>query len=238
MLCAKDMLEYGKRCVLVKLQLESNVIRHLLKNMYFINGTAYAGKSTMVRLLSEKYDGIQCGENYHDELMSAIDTKHQPNLSYFETMTSWQEFIGRTPEEYDAWIVGCAREATDLEIAKLIQLSAQDRKVFVDTNIPISILKEIADYHHIAIMLSPQSLSVERFFDREDEDKQFIYQQIQKAQYPIKAMENYKNCLAKVNSLEHYKEYEESGFYTYIRNEDSTISKAMAEIEKHFLLQI
>ena len=29
-------------------------------NVYFINGTAYAGKSTMVKMLAEKYNGIAC----------------------------------------------------------------------------------------------------------------------------------------------------------------------------------
>ena len=29
-------------------------------NVYFFNGTAYAGKSTLVKLLAEKYDGIAC----------------------------------------------------------------------------------------------------------------------------------------------------------------------------------
>lgn len=38
-------------------------------NIYFINGTAYAGKSTMVKLLAGKYDGIVCEENYHDKLL-------------------------------------------------------------------------------------------------------------------------------------------------------------------------
>ena len=42
-------------------------------NVYFINGTAYAGKSTMVHLLAEKYGGIECGENYHDQLLSGLD---------------------------------------------------------------------------------------------------------------------------------------------------------------------
>ena len=38
-------------------------------NVFFINGTAYAGKSTMVKRLAEKYDGIACEENYHDKLV-------------------------------------------------------------------------------------------------------------------------------------------------------------------------
>ena len=37
----------------------------LFENAYFINGNAYAGKSTIVKLLAEKYNGIFCGENYH-----------------------------------------------------------------------------------------------------------------------------------------------------------------------------
>lgn len=32
-------------------------------NIFFINGTAYAGKSTMVKRLAEKYNGIACEEN-------------------------------------------------------------------------------------------------------------------------------------------------------------------------------
>lgn len=218
----------------MKIEIESNIIRHILKNVYFINGTAYAGKSTMVKILSEKYNGIMCGENYHDALMDAVDPVHQPNLSYFETMSGWQEFISRTPEEYDAWITGVSREATDLEIAILLQLAEQGRKIFVDTNIPPSILKEIADYNRVAIMLSPQSMSVERFFDRQDLEKRFLYQRIQEAPDPSAAMENFRNCIAKINSPEHYREFAESGFFTHVRTEESTIEDALAKIEKHF----
>lgn len=100
------------------MKIENNILKKLFQNVHFINGTAYAGKTTMVKLLAEKHDGIACGENYHEELMHTIDEVHQPNLSYFKTMKDWQEFISRTPEEYDAWITGCGKEATDLEIIK------------------------------------------------------------------------------------------------------------------------
>ena len=40
-----------------------------MEDIYYIIGTAYAGKSTMVKLLAEKYDGIACEENYHDKLV-------------------------------------------------------------------------------------------------------------------------------------------------------------------------
>ncbi len=50
----------------MKIPISGNLIRHYLQNVYFINGHSYAGKSTMVKLLSEKYGMIFCGENYHD----------------------------------------------------------------------------------------------------------------------------------------------------------------------------
>ena len=40
------------------------------ENVYFINGTAYAGKPTMVTRLAWKYNGIACEENYHDRLLA------------------------------------------------------------------------------------------------------------------------------------------------------------------------
>lgn len=50
-------------------------------------------------------------------------------------------------------------------------------------------LKEIADYHNVAVMLSPQSMSVDRFFDREDPEKQFLLRKIQEAPDPKAAMD-------------------------------------------------
>ena len=220
----------------MKVGIENNLLRELFRNVYFLNGTAYAGKSTMVRLLAEKYDGICCGENYHDELMHLIDPVHQPNLSYFKTMSGWQEFISRSPEDYDAWYIGTSAEAAELEIIKLLQLCTLGKKIFVDTNIPLNILREISDYNHVAILLSPQSMSVARFFDRPDAEKQFLYRKILEAPDPDWAMQNYRNCIARINSREHYEEFASSGFYTHLRTEGSTIEGTLAQLEKHFLL--
>ena len=42
------------------------------ENMYFIIGTAYAGKSTMVKRLAEKHGGIACEENYHNARLEGL----------------------------------------------------------------------------------------------------------------------------------------------------------------------
>lgn len=214
--------------------ISNNIINSMFQNVYFITGTAYAGKSTAVKLLSERYDGICCGENYHDVFMKHIEKGYQPNLSYFDTMKDWQEFISRTPDEYAALIDGCSKEAESLEIIRLLQLVAEDKKIFVDTNISLETLREISDYQHIAVMLCLQSMSVDRFFDRSDPEKLFILDQLNQAKDPEKAMENYRKCLEKINSKEVYDKYANSGFYTIVRDDNSTIENAIDKLASHF----
>ncbi len=216
------------------MKIQNNILKSLFRNVYFLNGTACAGKSTMARLLAEKHNGICCGENYHDVLMDHIDPVNQPNLSYFQTMSGWQEFVTRTPEEYDAWMTGCAREIEQLEIISLLRLCEQGKPIFVDTNISPDTLREVSDYHHVAIMLSPQWMSVDRFFDRPDAEKQFLYQKLLECPDPEEAIVNFRACLARINSREHYQEFSESGFFTHLRTEGSAIEKTLEILEAHF----
>jgi hypothetical protein len=152
-------------------------------------------------------------------------------------MKDWQEFVNRTPEDYEKWILEGAQEAAEFEVAELIRIS-QNQKVIVDTNIPLDILHEIADYHQVAVMLSPQAMSVEKFFDRDDPDKAFVKEQIMKAENPEKTMENYKACIAIVNSKEHYDEYAKSGFFTLVRTDANRDTKAetLEILATHFRL--
>ena len=212
-----------------------NLLKALFRRVYFVNGTAYAGKSTLVRALAEKYRGVMCGENYHDELTHLTDAEHQPALRYFDTMSGWAEFLTRTPEEYVAWIEGVNREAAELELLLLIRLAQYDRPVFVDTNIPLDILREIGA--NVLIMLSPQSMSVERFFDRADPEKQFLLQQLEALPDPEAAKANFRACLAALNSPECYAAFESSGFPVYVRREDSTPEEAVAFAEEVFGLK-
>lgn len=218
------------------MKIENNILKHYLKNVYFITGTAYAGKSTTVKMLSERYDMIFCGENYHSAVSDLIATPDvQPDICYTNSITDWKDFVTRTPKEYERWIYSVGKEAAEFEVAELISIS-KDKKVIVDTNIPIDILKEISDYNHVAIMLSPQSMSVERFFDRNDPEKQFILSVINSCEDSEVVMENYLQCLALINSKEHYNEYANSGFFTVIRKDNGkdTREEVCDIIAKHF----
>jgi hypothetical protein len=221
------------------MKIENNIIKYYLRDTYFITGTAYAGKSTMVKMLADKHDMIFCGENYHDEIASKVKTQDkQPALSYFNTMSNWQEFINRTPEDYYSWCSRVSDEAAEIEVSMLINLSSQGKKIIVDTNIPLELLHEISDYNHVAVMLSPQSMSVDKFFDRSDPEKQFILQQIALADNPAKTMENFRACIAMCNNPNEYNKFLHSGFFTLIREdiETDTRTEVLQKLEQHFIL--
>ncbi|MBR4471098.1 MAG: hypothetical protein IKS54_07325 [Erysipelotrichaceae bacterium] len=202
------------------------------KNIYFINGTAYAGKSTMVKLLAEKYHGIECGENYHDVLLNDLDAKQFPNLCYTRDLEDWHDFIRRTPEEYERWIDDVSKECEILELQILKELDDQDKKVFVDTNISLDTLRKICEPDHVLIMLADPMISVRRFFEREDREKQFLYQLIMEEEDPDKAMENYRQGLMRINSQERYDRFLNSGFNVLIRDENRSVEETLQLCEK------
>ena len=218
------------------MKIGNDVLKHYLKNVYFITGTAYAGKSTAVKMLAEKYGMVLCGENYHMAVSDSVATPETyPDLCYNKSLTDWADFVTRSPEEYERWIYSVGREAAEFEIAELISLS-KDKRVIVDTNIPLDVLKEISDYNRVAVMLCPQSMSVDRFFDRADPEKQFLLSVIDSCEDPKAVMENYRLGLERINSQEHYDEYASSGFFTVIREDNGTDTREEVcnTIAKHF----
>ena len=218
------------------MKIENNILKHYLKNVYFITGTAYAGKSTTVKMLAERYDMVFCGENYHSKVSDAVATPDaQPDICFLKTLTDWKEFVTRTPEEYERWIYSTSKEAAEFEVAELISIS-QDRKVIVDTNIPVGILKEISNYNHVAVMLSPLSMRVDRFFDRSDPEKQFLLNVIESCEDSKTVMENYRRGLELINGQKHYDEYTNSGFFTVVRQDTQkdTREEICEIIARHF----
>jgi len=218
------------------MKIANNIIRHYLKNVYFITGTAYAGKSTMVRMLAERYGMIHCGENYHSAVSDIVATpEDQPDICYLRLLKDWKDFVTRTPEEYERWIYATGREAAEFEVAQLLSMP-RDQKIIVDTNIPVDLLREISDEDHVAVILAPQSMSVERFFDRSDPEKQFLLRVIESCENSEAVMENYRQGLARINSRRHYDEYAQSGFFTIVRVDDGrdTRQEVCDALASHF----
>lgn len=207
------------------------------KNVYFINGNAYAGKSTMVKLLAEKYNGILCEENYHNAYLSDLDKNEFPGLTYTRDLKDWRHFIRRTPDEYEHWINITSKECEILELQILDDLIKEDKLIFVDTNISIGTLSKISDIDHVLIMLADPDISVNRFFERPDKEKQFLYKLLLNEDDPKNALLNFKNCLKRINTQDKYNEFVNSGFNVILRDEKRTIEETLELVEQAFKLK-
>ena len=196
-----------------------------IDNVYFINGTAYAGKSTLVKELAKKYNGIACEENYHDALLDELDKEEFPGLCYTRDLQDWHDFVRRTPDEYEAWIKRTSKECEILELRILEKLHKEGKPVFVDTNVSIETLREISDEKHVLIMLADPEISVNLFFNRPDKEKQFLYRLMMEEENPQAALENFRQCLARINSVENYNAFLHSGFRVLLRDENRSIEE-------------
>ena len=201
-------------------------------NAYFIIGTSYAGKSTMVKALAKAHGGIACEENYHDAMLDELDAKEFPCLTYTRDLQDWHDFIRRSPQEYKDWIDGAKKECEILELQMLPEICNRGKPVFVDTNISPETLRTITPLDHVLVLLSDPKISVRRFFDRPDPEKQFLYRLILEEPDPEKAMENYRQGLELICSQESYDRLLHSGFHIIFRDESRTIEETMALAEQ------
>lgn len=206
------------------------------KNVYFVNGNAYAGKSTIVKMLANKYNGILCEENYHNQLLDTLDPKEFPGLTYTRDLIDWRHFIRRSPDEYEQWIKITTKECEQLELLILDKLINCDRPIFVDTNISLETLLKISDKDHVLIMLADPEISINRFFEREDRDKQFLYKLLTSENNPTKALNNFKECLKRINSIESYNYFKDFGFNIIFRDDNRSLDETLSIAEKKLKL--
>ncbi len=220
----------------MKIQISGNLIKHYLRNVYFINGHSYAGKSTMAKMLAQRYGMICCGENYHDVFpREKLSRWEQPGLCYFDTMSGWEEWLNMTPEEHWNWTEQVSRECIEIEILELVKLSAEGKKIIVDTNIPVDVLREISDYRHVAIMLcDPPDICASRFFERDDPEKRFMLEQIKLCRDPEATRKNFDSWM--YYHVPEEIDWQHTGFFTYTRSdfEKDTREEVLHVLAKHF----
>lgn len=220
------------------MHIDNTIIKHYLRNVYFINGTAYAGKSTVCKALAEKHDMIHCGENYgFNKFLSLTTPKTHPNMNYFKTMDGWEAYVSRSKESYDAWMENTARELIEFEIMELVSLTQDDKKIIVDTNIPHDVLKEIAAPDHAVYMVATPEIASESFFKRSDPDKQFLLEVLKNTDNPEQAISHYKEIVRHVNREEKNDGFRQSGFPVIERKTiDEPIDDKILLAERYFRL--
>ena len=119
----------------------------------------------------------------------------------------------------------------------LAKPEAQEKKIFVDTNICIETLHRISDPQHVLVMMAPPEDGINRFFDRPDAEKQFLYQLMLEEPDPQAALDNYREMLTLLHSKESYDELLNSGFRVIWRDENRSQEETVLLAEEIFGLR-
>lgn len=212
------------------MNISDNIIKEQLKNVYFLTGGAYGGKTTMAKLIEKKYGMLRYREGDNWERFASIATsEYQPAMS-LDRNADWHGFFAQPPKQYSKWLMDSTREEAEFAIMDLIHLS-QRGFVIADTNIPVDILREITDYDHVVVLFAPEEMTRKHYFDRADKDDVFQL---------IMSFPDGKALLNNVVEALHYnidsriQEYKDSGFLYMERKDDDTIERTLKKIEQHF----
>ena len=219
------------------MNIANNILKHSLKNVYFLNGTALAGKTTMANELSKKYGLIHFNDNWHEDRFavyrSIIDEKYQPKSTKKKGTTDWEAFFGRSAEEFlaDNENGGEYDEYIEFMIIELIKLS-QNNRVIADVGIPIKTLVELSDYSRIACMLAAPELVTCENYGKRDDHKEFL-ECILSLKDPEKKIA-VQDELFRIGVEQAYADVRDYRLFSIVRTEDSTIEKTLELLEKHF----
>ena len=221
------------------MNIAENILKHNLKNVYFLNGTALAGKTTMAKELSNKYGFIHFNDNWHEDRFtvyrSICNEKYQPHSTKKKETTDWEAYFGRSVEEFlsDNKAYSEYDEYIEFMIIELIKLS-QNSKVIADIGIPIKILSEISDYNKIACMLASPKLVTCESYGKRDDHKEFL-ECIMSLKNPEKKIA-VQDELFRIGVEKIYEDVRKYNLFSIVRTEESTIENTLKMLEKHFML--
>jgi adenylate kinase family enzyme len=221
------------------MNISENILKHSLQNVYFLNGTALAGKTTMATALSQKYGFYHFNDNWHEPRFgvyrSLCTEKYQPQSTKKKETTDWEAFFGRSVEEFLADNNGYGEydEYIEFMIIELIKIS-QEQKVVADVGIPLGLLTEISAPERIAVLLaSPELVNCENYGKREDH-REFI-ECIRSLKDPEKKIA-VQDELFRINAEKIYEDVRKYGLFNIVRTDGSTVENTLEMLERHFHL--
>jgi ABC-type oligopeptide transport system ATPase subunit len=220
------------------MNIAENILKHGLRNVYFLVGTSCGGKTTMAKEISKKYGFIHFHDNHHEEhfriWQSICNKKYQPFATKQMQMawTDLETHFSRSVEEFidDDIII---TEYVQFVIIELIKLS-QNKKVISDSSwIPIDLLCEISEYNKIACLLAPAELIIRDFYGRDDH-KDFL-ERIMPLKEPEKKLKT-QNELHRIHAKQIFDDVDKYNLFKIVRNDESTVENTLKMLENHFNL--
>ena len=218
------------------MNISNDILRHNLMNVYFLIGTACGGKTTMAKELASKYGWIHFNDNYHEDNFSnweKIQAERRKEEAEPKT-PDWEYYFNRSPEEFVDSLNVMILEYAEYALIEIIKL-AQDNIVIADIHLPVELIKELASYNNVACLLAPPEMVVRDYYARDDHRE--IYECIMSLENPERSLKNMNNTF-RLGTQRNIDEVKASGLFYLMRDDDSTVLKTLAQLEKHFGLRV
>lgn len=202
------------------------------KNVFFITGTATGGKTTISKVLADKYGWLRYDvDERFDEHKKLSNPINQPNMN--KTFKNADEFFMRNQDEYINWLENNTNEQLEFILTDLVKLS-KNQIVVCDLHLTPNLAKTISDYNKVVFLIRENNDNIiDDYCNRKSHEgfRNFI----NSTTNPGLAKKNCNDVLRKIN-VKRCEDIKKSGFYYIERNELSTVEKTLKLVEKHFNL--
>lgn len=211
------------------MNIQDNVIKAYLKNVYFVTGTACGGKSTISRALAERHDLFLFDiDQRFDQHQQLSDPAFQPAMN--KTFRDADEFFGRSVEEYRQWLLDNTREQLDFVLLDLMRVS-QNQPVVCDCHLTLEQVSLFTDPARVVFLLKEPSNIIEDYCNRPDH--QGFNSFINSASNPAKAKATCNETLRSLNA-DFYHAVKGSEYFWVERTPESTVQQTTQLVERHF----
>lgn len=211
------------------MNIQNNVIKTYLKNVFFVTGTPCGGKSTISRTLAERHNLLLFDiDQQFDQHQQLSDPAFQPAMN--KIFRDADEFFGRSVEEYRKWLLDNTREQLDFVLLDLIRLS-HDRPVVCDCHLSLEQASLFTDPTRVVFLLKEPSNIIDDYCNRPDH--QGFNSFINSASDPEKAKATCNETLRSLN-VDFYYAVKRSEYFWVERTPDSTVQRTVELVERHF----
>ena len=225
------------------MNIANNILKHSLQNVYFLTGTALAGKTTMAKALAEKHGFLWYDENYTGEPFkkweTICDEKYQPLKAKRDSRHSkqekydWDAHYNRPAEEIIAEGAGRSLndEFVEFMMIELVKLS-QNNKVVTNIFAPYDLLLEVSDYNRIACLLAAPHLVTTVNYGSRDDHKSYL-KWITSLNEPEKKIAK-QDEIFRIGIERTFEEAKKHNLFSIVRTEESTVEGTLNLLEEHF----
>lgn len=213
------------------MDIKNNILKKELENVYIIGGNACAGKTTMAKMLAEKYGfTLYQMDMHYDEHRSVADEKNQPNMCY--PTDDIYAFFNRPVKEYADSLRRAVKEESQMVLIDLIKLP-KDKPIVADVLFTSDDIEGIIPKERAVFISSNKELVINDYFNRPE--KRDFYECVKSFPNADKSFENVFNTVDLVNRLD-MNIIRSSGYFWFERDSSRKPADTLKIIEEHFNL--